>query len=359
MTLIKACYKLAGRVFISLFLAILLVFPLSVSFTAGQGIEVAQAQLDETKSGSTVEGLPTYSGVDASIEKYLCAPSDSNMGASLTTCITKAYRFGISFGAIALVFFVVMAGYFYLVGGEAGKQKGKSIFLSALTGMAIILSSYILLGFINPDLLKIRPIQSPIFNTGNLPLCEEIGFQANCITKGGQVNIVSNASGVSYGGRTCSPITNNASPASVDNLSKTCFGKMGGEVAKQASIVASRESGGNPSLPVSAGSCGAGKRPARCSGGEIPVWGLYQINLTVHKVGGLDCPSAFTGEWTCSKSCTVKNTDLYNRCVAAAKNAENNISAACEISNGCVKRGSPRFCAWGNRANEHGKKCGF
>lgn len=135
--------------------------------------------------------VPEYKGVQGSIEQYLCTPNKGNLGGALFNCITKLYRFGVAFGAIALVFFVVLSGYMYISGGEAAKAKGKGILLSALTGMAIILSSYVLLGFINPDLLKIKPIQTPIFRAADLPDCEDVGYGQNCVLPSGQVHIAS------------------------------------------------------------------------------------------------------------------------------------------------------------------------
>ncbi len=139
--------------------------------------------------------LPQYNaGVDQSIKEYLCVPDESNIGVALYDCLGRVYRFGIAFGSIALVFFVVLAGYYYILGGESSKEKGKSIFLSALTGMIILLSSFVLLRFINPSLVQIRPIQPPIF-TAVLPKCEEVGFGVNCIiSTGGSAGQVYNGS---------------------------------------------------------------------------------------------------------------------------------------------------------------------
>jgi hypothetical protein len=130
--------------------------------------------------------LPQYNkGVDTSIRDYLCTPEDSNLGGALYTCIGRLYRFGISFGSIALVFFIVLAGYMYLTGGETAKGKAKGILLSAFTGMGLLLSSYLLLHFINPDLTNFKSIQPPIF-TAVLPKCEDVGYGVNCIlTTGG------------------------------------------------------------------------------------------------------------------------------------------------------------------------------
>lgn len=133
--------------------------------------------------------VPKYEGVDQSIADYLCVPNDGNTGTAIYECISKGYRLGIAFGGIALVFFIVFAGYMYMTGGETGKGKAKGILTAALTGMAIILSSYVLLNFINPDLVKIKPIQTPVFTASDLPRCEDVGLNENCVLSSGQVNV--------------------------------------------------------------------------------------------------------------------------------------------------------------------------
>ena len=148
--------------------------------------QLIDGPLDPSKSKPI--NVPKYEGVDQSIKDFLCVPDDSNLGTALYDCVAKVYRFGIAFGAIALVFFIVLAGYYYIVGGESSKEKGKGIFTAALTGMAIILSSYVLLNFINPTLTKIRPIQAPIFEASILPKCEDVGFGATCVLPSGQVS---------------------------------------------------------------------------------------------------------------------------------------------------------------------------
>lgn len=169
------------------------------------------------------------------------------------------------------------------------------------------------------------------------------------------------------GGPRCQP-AQPPSPATVENLANSCFAKYGAEVLRQASIVAQAESNGNPSLPVGAGSCGRGKPPARCVGGEIPVWGLYQINLIVHKIDGLDCPSAFRtasggrhdGSFCrVNNQCVVVDQVLYNKCAKAAVIAANNIEVACRLYENNIKRGRPGWWDWGNVRNEHANRCGF
>ncbi len=365
-----------GRVILTGFFIVQLLF----GYMGAMQVNTAHAQLipnalnSNTNSSPADIKVPVYSGVEDSIKNFLCVPDDNNLGTALFDCISKVYRFGIAFGGIALVFFIVFAGYLYIAGGEASKGKGKTIFTTALTGMAIILSSYVLLRFINPNLVIIKPIQTPIFQAGDLPRCEDVGFQGNCVLPSGNVQITSNGgNGAAYGGRGCKPITNNNSPASIDNLSKTCWGKFGAQVVKNASIVAANETGGRP-IDVFAGSCGAGKKPARCSGGEIPVFGVFQINIAAHPIPDgkgnlLDCPSAFTrgSASFCSNGCQVKadKKDLYNQCYQALKNLNNEFEVACRLYK--ANLGNPRgktgkglgFDDWGNTANEHGNKCGF
>lgn len=350
-------FRKRGQALIAGFLVLQILF----GYSSFAQVNVVQAQLipDAIKSdenASSVINVPKYEGVDQSIKDYLCVPEDSNLGTALYDCIGKIYRFGIAFGAIALVFFIVFAGYLYMAGGESGKEKGKTIFTTALTGMAIILSSFVLLSFINPDLVRIKPIQPPIFSASSLPKCVDVGFGENCVLPNGQVTGPSIGGGPGYGGKKCTPITNDASPASINNLSKTCFGKYGDTVVRQASIVASSESNGKPDIPVGTNSC-PGNKTSRCTGGEAPAWGLFQINISVHEVAGLKCPKAFADSrgWACSRGCTVINKPLYNQCAAAAIIASNNIAAACKIYEDAGKNFGP----WGNSGNEHGKKCGF
>lgn len=133
---------------------------------------------------SSPASLPQYNaGVDQSIKDYLCTPEGN--GSDLFNCVNRLYKFSITAGAIAVVFFVVLAGYIYITGGESQKTKAKSILFSALTGLGIILTSFVLLNFINPDLVRIKTIQPPIFTSADLPKCEEIGFSTNCIISSG------------------------------------------------------------------------------------------------------------------------------------------------------------------------------
>lgn len=141
--------------------------------------------------------VPEYQGVDSSLTSFLCTPSDPPNGKDLETCINKGYRFGIAFGAISLVFFLVFAGYMYITGGEVGKEKGKSILKNALVGISLLLGSYLILSFINPSLVLFKPIQPPIFTAADMPSCESVGLGQECTLPNGEI-----ASGNGTGGGT-------------------------------------------------------------------------------------------------------------------------------------------------------------
>lgn len=178
-------------------LKLFLVIQITLSYFGAFNISNAQIIAPLNTNTTQSSTAPSYigKGVEGSIREYLCTPDGMDAGVALYQCISKVYRFGVAFGAIALVFFLVFAGYMYITGGESGKQKGKSMFLSAITGMVIILSSYVLLGFINPELTKIKPIQPPIFTANDLPSCTDVGLGVTCVLPDGQVSTGGTVSG--------------------------------------------------------------------------------------------------------------------------------------------------------------------
>ncbi len=132
-----------------------------------------------------------YSGPQATIEKFLCAPTTSNSGSSangvgaawtaastpgtgtagttntsagdLYNCINRIYRFAIILASIGAVLFIVIAGYMYMSSEGNGEtvEKAKSYVTSSITAIVILLAGYILLRALNPDLIQFRNIQPP------------------------------------------------------------------------------------------------------------------------------------------------------------------------------------------------------
>lgn len=151
---------------------------------------LAMAQGTTPAPAATSADVPVYQNVQQSVENFLCTPSEGPDDRALEKCINKIYRFGISFGAIALVFFVVFAGYTYIAGGESGKSKAKEIIQNSLVGMALLLGSYVLLRFINPELVVFKPIQPPIFIAEELPTCAALGLGEDCTIHGSETESI-------------------------------------------------------------------------------------------------------------------------------------------------------------------------
>lgn len=178
------------NIFVTLFFGLLLINP---------ALAIA-ANNSNNSTNNASGGLPQYNrGVDTSIRDYLCTPSESGDGHDLERCVNRLYKFGVAFGAIALVFFVVIAGYTYLTGGETSKNKAKHILQNALLGMGLLVGSYVLLYFINPNLVSVKVIQPPIFQA-NLPDCGSVGFGKDCVLTidGGTIGSSNGVFGVAY-----------------------------------------------------------------------------------------------------------------------------------------------------------------
>jgi hypothetical protein len=151
---------------------------------------------------------------------------------------------------------------------------------------------------------------------------------------GSGISVVQNTSyyNNSSGGGSCKIPTNPTNLCSVENLSKTCFSS----IAVGASKVCNLESGGR--------SICSGSDKLNRGAGPSYSCGLWQINLTVWSVAGLDCPSAFTGPCgpngtvgrkaglrigNCTQSIRPGKEGLYQQCVAAANNPKINQEFTC------------------------------
>ena len=78
--------------------------------------------------------------------------------------IGNMYRYGVVIGAILAVVMIMIGGIMYLVGGMNPSMisRGKELIVGAVTGLALLLGSYVLLKTINPNLIKMSPIEVEI-----------------------------------------------------------------------------------------------------------------------------------------------------------------------------------------------------
>ncbi len=136
----------------------------------------------------TTEGKQ-YTGVQQQLTDYLCTPSDASTNPTaaqgdLYNCINRLYRFALVVASVFSVFMIVIAGYIYMSaeGNQESVDKAKSILVSSVTSLVILAGGYVLLKFLNPDLIKFQPIQptsvvgqSRSYSFGNVPASSSAG----------------------------------------------------------------------------------------------------------------------------------------------------------------------------------------
>ncbi len=159
-------------------------------------------------------------------------------------------------------------------------------------------SSLITSGGINPCLIQ----------EGSLGQFKEGSGYVGSITGSTPTTPVTTTGG---GGGAGSCTVPTSGPCSPSNLSAF------GNASSQAAEICTAESGGVTDK--------ASATDKMSYDGRVFSWGLFQINLTVHSMAGLNCPSAFSGT---DYGARVINESLYAQCVAAAEIASNNIAEA-------------------------------
>ena len=195
--------------------------------------------------------------------------------------INGVYQYGINIVGILAAIMLMAGGLLWLIsGGDSSKiTQAKDIIIGSITGMIILMASYIILTQVNPDLVKMKSISTGYIVKDTTPLPENTGeFAAKCKPTDTGNCAISNMSG--FGSR-----------------------------ATQASAICMAESGGN---------AGAYNSLTKCAGGEYAVWGLFQFNLSANRFidennNTLDCPKAYNKTWTNdSPTCAVVNKELYD-----------------------------------------------
>lgn len=285
-------------------------------------------------------------------------PGGEQAGSDFPSYVNSIYKFGIWAIGICAMLMIMIGGFMYITsaGNNASMGKAKGIITDAIIGLVMALMAYLILYEINPDLVKL-PEKNPSTsssdsdnkNEKNKEECNKYcnDYYGNDSSKKDEIDKCfsdcmaakkaqdDKGSGGEGNGK-CEEIK--TGPCSSENLAATCFGSN----ASQASKICNVESHGDPTI---------GSGVDKCADGNSASWGLFQINITANKIGGLNCPSAFSGGAYTSKnhSCRVSDQSLFNQCVAAAKDPSTNIATACRIGNNGAKWGQ-----WG--ANS---KCGF
>ncbi len=290
-------------------------------------------------------------------------PSAADWGCVLQT-IQNGMNTAVTISVIIVILTIVYAGLVFMLSATNpdNKKRGRQMVANAFLGMLVVLSAWVFVDFImkvlyNPDTTvegtKFGPWNAILGDTA--PKCIQVAKAPDALPDViGQPPPGPTAPGTDSGGGRCEPPSNPQNYCSVENLSKTCFASR----VQDASGICMIESDGGMAADVES-------RSDRLNGGTGPSYsiGLWQINLTVHDVGGLPCQTAFDGH--CGESygtlvpgkigaCTVKikpgKEGLYNQCVAAAKNVNTNMAYACSLYNKPPPNGG--FQPWHHTAVE-------
>lgn len=243
-----------------------------------------------------LEGLPGF------YQKDTTAPD-------LPDLIVSIYKFGIWTVGIAGLLMMTVGGVMYMgsAGNNAAAQSAKKIITDSLIGIVAALTAYLFMYVINPDLVNV--------NLGNL-------ISVEVDTEGTPMGTIDSTTG-KYKKITSGKCT-------VENLTALNKTSSPSTWATQASCICSGESSGVDNALSSVDKCQGGG-----TNDSVSV-GLFQINLSVHKVAGLNCPSAFNTAYTAKiakdkTKCWVTDRDLYNKCVTAASDPNTNINAAVKL----------------------------
>ncbi|HWH16055.1 MAG TPA: pilin [Candidatus Paceibacterota bacterium] len=234
--------------------------------------------------------------------------------------IQNAMNAAISFGIVIFVLIIAFAGILWILTptNPENHSQAKKVLTNAVIGLLIVLSAWLIVDFVmkilyNPDAPGFGPWNSII--TGGDICIKESENQRPLFD--GSITAIPGSEGYTGSGGTCS--IQHAGPCAATTLAQYF-----GSAANQASMICYAESRGV------IGSVSRTDIMRNDPQRRAFSFGLFQINLTYHRVAGLDCPSAFRGR---NYTARVINEDLYRRCVAAAKNPEHNIAQAVSIYN--------------------------
>lgn len=242
-------------------------------------------------------------------------------GVTLVEYMKGVFVATIGLAIVLAVIELVIGGIEYVAAAvPSAKEDAKKRIGGAVGGLLLILLAWVLLQALNPKLLNVGL---------NLEKVAVVGQPSIGSTAGDTNNPGSGAVG------SCSVMDNG--PCAVSNLAGFC-----GDATKanNASMICNAESRGDATRAstvdcIGGGPIGNGKYKS-CAGKDAFSFGLFQINITQHSVGGLNCPSAFSGK---NFTATIVNRPLYDQCVSEAKNPGSNIREMLRTSRGCSNWG--------------------
>ena len=113
-----------------------------------------------------------------------CAKKEQNQCVNIpwiAMYIGEAYRYGVVIGSVLSVIMMMIGGLMYILGGfnQTMITKAKGFMTGGVIGIVLLLGSYIMLNMVNPNLVKLKPLQMEVAK-------EEIPFTATFCDEAGK-----------------------------------------------------------------------------------------------------------------------------------------------------------------------------
>ncbi len=278
---------------------------------------------------------------------YLCI-YDECTTCGLVTLAKNLIQFAVFLAVIvaALLFTYAGALYLFSASNPGNISKAHRIFWDVLLGLVFVLAAWMVIDVIMKVLYGDGPQNWGPWNEVLCGATSERDCRVKETPRGGTAGAPPPPGGGTLppgGGNNKYPGDRGCPAPNSGWCSIASLGAFGGN-AYMAGGICMGESHGDPNL---------GSRVDRCKDGNSFSWGLFQINLTVHQLNGLNCPRAFcdpaNGKCYKNYSCRVYDQVLFNRCVAAAKDPAINIAYAVQLSQGGTHWGQ-----WGANGKRDG-----
>lgn len=119
--------------------------------------------------------------------------------------ITYIYSYGIRVGALVAVLMIIIGGVMYMtaLGKPEVTKKAKTMIFGPIMGLLILISSYVILNTVNPDLVNLNPVSLQVlktqeFDVNDYEFCEDYLKTGNYNVEGYDVNTAKCGDGKSY-----------------------------------------------------------------------------------------------------------------------------------------------------------------
>jgi len=181
-------------------LALIITILLAGSFVAATSVSAQGGDLSETIPKLRIKFPQILESFSAPVFVKECPDGSTNCAPEqqrgyvyipwLAQYVSAIYRYALGIASIMAVVAVMVGGIMYLTSaGSAGRiGEAKKIIFGAISGLVIIIFSYVLLNLVNPELVKLTPIRveaviEEVLATGNF--CKDLDANKIVVDVGG------------------------------------------------------------------------------------------------------------------------------------------------------------------------------